>query len=148
MCRRWLSSDHIYIVIISLVHSYWYRPKAPWLTPIACHCVSMNSAHQYVNCKLTRSVLLNVGVKLCTPQGWHLVHALCLFLFLKRLLTLSPATLDIHHQLRVSRRCMFQYITDGWCFPLFLELRPSPQLINRRTSRPPYGCDFVLSYEQ
>jgi hypothetical protein len=56
----------------------------------------------------------------CGVTGWELENSRKISsFFFKRWLTLSPATRGIHHRMRLSRHCMFQYVTDGWCFPRY-----------------------------
>jgi hypothetical protein len=53
------------------------------------------------------------------------------FFFIYRLLTLSPPTLEIHHQLQAVEALHAPIrLTDRWCFPSLLGVRPSG---NRRS---------------
>jgi hypothetical protein len=47
----------------------------------------------------------------------HFVY-LVFYFILKRWLTLSPATLEIHHQLRLSRHCIFQHVNRRVVFSI------------------------------
>jgi hypothetical protein len=64
---------------------------------------------------------VSVQLSLLTPQ-WANFSS-----FFLRLLTLSPPTLETHHQLQAVEALHVPLrLTGGWCFPSLLGVRPSP----------------------
>jgi hypothetical protein len=91
-----------------------------------------NSDARYDNVRLSDYIVLEINdVSYCNDVRLNEVlgtmRTPAFFLSFLRLLTLSPPTLEIHHQLQAVEALRVPLrLTEWWCFPSLLGARPSP----------------------